>query len=142
MSGSRARRSAGAPARGERAVRLLVRAYPPAFRAAYGGELAQCVRDARRALGETSRLDALRFWAAVVADLAGGAAVEWVAEARTAAGGRVRRGAGLALLAAAAGNIAYDVGSVRNSMGVLALLLTALAIAAGGALVHRGSQSR
>ena len=141
------RREPGAPAWAERGVRLLVRAYPPAFRAAYGSDVAQCVRDARRARGEISPLDALRFWAGVVADMARQAAVERVAAAaaaatRSVAHPRVPRHAGFALLAAAVGNVAYDVGSVRNSMGVLALVLTAVAVTAGGALVRRGTRSR
>ena len=131
----------------ERAVRLLVRAYPSSFRATYGGEVAQVARDVRRALGAASWLDALGFWISVVADLGRQAAVEQVVAAmaavrRPAARGCVSRSAGYALLTATAGNIAYDVGSVRNSMGVLALMLTALAITAGGALVHRGPRSR
>lgn len=55
--------------RGLAAYRLLMVAYPPDFRAAYGREMAQLFRDQRRVAG-LSRRPALGFWAAVVWDVA------------------------------------------------------------------------
>jgi hypothetical protein len=136
-------RPAPTPAAGrERLVRLLLRAYPAAFRAAYGGEVARCVRDARRALGAAPAGDVARFWARVALDLARQAAVERLASVPTGPGsavGRARahaRGAcGVALLLAAAANAAYDAASAENSMGILAALLCGLGAAAGVVLL-------
>ena len=52
--------------RAERAYALLLRAYPPAFRACYGHEMTLCFRDLLRDAG-TSRLG---FWVAIVTDVA------------------------------------------------------------------------
>lgn len=49
--------------------RLLLATYPPAFRAAYGREMVQVVRDQRRAATAGGR-SVLGFWAAVVWDVA------------------------------------------------------------------------
>lgn len=121
---------------GDRLVRLVLRAYPPAFRAAYGAEVARCVRDARRALGAANAADLARFWGAVALDLARQAAVERLTGATTEPRAVARRACGIALLLAAAANGAYDFVSVRNSMGILAALLTGLSAAAGVVLLR------
>lgn len=54
---------------GQVAYRLLLGAYPPAFRAAFGREMEQLVRDQRRAAADDRRA-ALAVWAAVVWDVA------------------------------------------------------------------------
>jgi len=52
--------------RAERAYALLLRAYPPAFRASYGREMTLCFRDLMR----DARRPGLGFWMAIVADVA------------------------------------------------------------------------
>lgn len=72
----RARGLAPVPTRGPGAstdlglvtYRLLLGAYPPAFRAAYGREMAQLFRDQRRAAAVGDH-PVLGFWAAVVWDV-------------------------------------------------------------------------
>jgi hypothetical protein len=51
---------------GERAYRLLLRAYPPAFRARFEPEMTLAFRDQRRA----ARVTGVRFWTEVVWDVA------------------------------------------------------------------------
>lgn len=53
----------------ERVYRLLLRAYPPAFRAAYGREMLLLFRDQRRHRATDAGADA-RFWAAMLWDVA------------------------------------------------------------------------
>ena len=50
----------------ERAYRLLLRAYPAAFRAAYGREMTQLFNDRRRDASSARG----QFWAAMLADVA------------------------------------------------------------------------
>jgi hypothetical protein len=132
------------PSRAPLPLRALLRLYPASFRDAYAAELAQCVRDARRALGASApRGRVWRFWAAVGWDLTRGLAGERAGAAlESVRRAPVRKLAGLSLLGAAGANVAYDVASVRDSMGILALLLTALTIVGGSTLLRGGPRPR
>ncbi len=143
------RRPHGPHARAERIVALAVRAYPRAFRDAYGSELARCVRDARRDLGNATLRSVTVFWLATAVDLGRQGIREW---ASVVAGGRdaaslgsrhhAYRAAGLALLVTAGANTTYDVVSAQDSMGILAALLTGLATAFGLVLVRPRGRRR
>lgn len=65
-SGSTSERTSAA----ERAYRLLLRAYPAEFRAAYGREMALAFRDLRRAASDGSDAGGIRFWAWALWDVA------------------------------------------------------------------------
>ena len=126
-----------------RVLSVLLRAFPVSFREHYGADLTRCVQEARSDLGDLSRAKAMRFWAATFADVGrqgirerlGGMREWWAAGTyggtRVAPASPVRHGVGRFLLLAAASNVIYDVVSTRNSMGVLAVLLTAVGAASG-----------
>ena len=136
-----------------RVLALMVRAFPTAFREHYGADLTRCVHEARSALGDVSRLNAIRFWAATFVDVGrqgirerlGGLGESWAVNTRgivrTPPASPVRQGLGGLLLAAAAANIVYDVLSIKNSMGILAVLLTAVG-AVGGFFLMRPPRPR
>ena len=88
--------------RAERAFALLLRAYPPAFRASYGREMTLCFRDLMR----DARRPRLGFWMAIVADVA-----------RTAPTLRVE-----ALRARGKATLRLEDGRMKT-MGVLAVLI-------------------
>jgi hypothetical protein len=120
-----------------RPVRAALRIFPAAFRARYGHDLLQCIRDGRRDLGSDGFAVTIRFWALVVVDLARSALVErgrsFTRESWSLA---LRRTGGIVLIAAALANVAYDVVSVKLSMGVFTALLTAASAIAGTLLMR------
>ena len=99
----------------------------------------QLVRDQRRDLGPADPATVARFWCAVVWDVVRTAPREHrdALRQKAAGGRRARRLLGAALLLASVANVAYDLAAPEESMGALALLLTALAAISGGALVAR-----
>ena len=118
-------------------VRLVLGLFPSAFRTRYGHEIWQCIRDARRDLGNESFVLTIRFWIGIMADLGRCAGVEWCRSiSRESYIFALRRTAGAVLIAAALVNVAYDAMSVKLSMGVLTALLTVLAAIAGGLLMR------
>jgi putative ABC transport system permease protein len=82
------RQRSDSPATSARAIRVLIRLYPPAFRARYGRELEQVVRSSWRALEHATLARRLAFWVHVAVDLALGGAREHVLALRER---RVRR---------------------------------------------------
>lgn len=127
------------PYRVPRLVRAVLATFPPAFRARYGQELCQCIRDARRDLESETSAATIRFWMSIVADLARSALVE---RYRSIPPGfwplMLRRTAGALLIAAAVANVAYDVVSIKLSMGVFTALLTGASAIAGTLLIRSG----
>jgi len=132
----------GKPTWPSQVLALVLRAYPADFRTRYGGELTECANEARQALGSASRFAVAMFWAATLADIAQQAVreqltsfVQRVAREDTARGGTARallgRGLGVLMLAGAASNVGYDFASVHNSMGILAMVLTACSVLTG-----------
>ena len=123
-----------------RLVRMALRAFPAAFRVRYGYELWQCIRDARRDLGDESVALTIRFWILIVADLGRSALMEWGRSIqRESLSLALRRTAGALLIAAALANVIYDAMSVKLSMGVLVALLTAVSAVTGTMLIRSGS---
>src|ERR1700682_2989217 len=97
-------RSYGTP----KIVRMALRAFPATFRARYGRELWQCIRDARRDLGDESLTLTIRFWIVIVADLGRNALIERCRSVpREFLSLALRRTAGVLLIAAALANVAY-----------------------------------
>jgi hypothetical protein len=126
-----------------RLVRVVLRAFPAAFRARYGDELWQCIRDARRDLGEESVAVTIRFWVLIVADLGRSALMERCRSVtRESWSLALRRTAGVFLLAAALGNVAYDSMSIKLSMGVFVALLTLLSAVTGVMLMRTPGKGR
>jgi hypothetical protein len=118
-------------------IRLVLGVFPTAFRTRYGHEIWQCIRDARRDLGNESFVLTIRFWIGIMADLGRSACVEWCRSiSRQSYILALRRTAGAVLIAAAFVNVAYDAMSVKLSMGVLTALLTALVAITGGLLIR------
>ena len=118
-------------------VRLVLGVFPAEFRSRYGDEIWQCIRDARRDLGNESFLLTIRFWIGIMADLGHCAGVEWCRSvSRQSYILALRRTVGAVLIAAALANVAYDAMSVKLSMGVLVALVTALAAVTGGLLIQ------
>jgi hypothetical protein len=118
-------------------VRLVLGLFPSAFRTRYGHEIWQCIRDARRDLGNESFLLTIRFWIGIMADLGRSAGVEWCRSmSQQSYASALRRTAGAVLITAAFVNIAYDAISPKLRMGVLVALLTALAAVTGGLLIR------
>ena len=115
---------------------LIVRAFPRRFREDFGGDLVICLCDAREALGSADRVAVTRFWAAAVSDLLRALAGEWATVARerlTTAS--LSTGCGTILLGGAVANVLFDALSPNLSMGIGAILLTAIATLAGGRLL-------
>jgi hypothetical protein len=121
-----------------RVVRIVLGAFPAAFRTRYGHEIWQCIRDARRDLSDGSFAVTMNFWIGIVADLARGAATEWCRSMSRDYALAFRRAAGLALIGAALANVGYDAMSVKQNMGVFAALLTAVGAIAGALLIRSG----
>jgi hypothetical protein len=134
----------------ERVYRLLLRAYPAAFRAAYGREMVLAFRDQRRETGASG----VRFWAAVVWDVARSAPALRVEalRARGEKGSRTEEGtmkpmAILAVLigalevvnAAAEGWVGWTTYRDGYSLagGVMGAVAGALLVASGIALLRR-----
>lgn len=84
------------PAAAERLYRLLLRAYPPAFRAEYGREMVLLFRDQC----QESDVRTLGFWAAVICDVARSAPALRVAAWRGRASQSTRTMEGIMKLAA------------------------------------------
>ena len=125
-----------------RVVAVVLRVYPASFRAHYARELLLTLHDQRRALPDTDGWSVAKFWARAVADLLRSAAVERIASSHASAASLSRRGvlrnaSGLLLVFCAVGNVAYDLSEPKLSMGVLAILLTALSGLAGVGLLWR-----
>lgn len=122
-----------------RLVRMAVGVFPSAFRARYGHEVWQCIRDARRDLGDQSFALTIRFWILIMADLGRSAVVEWCRSiSRESYYLALRRTAGAVLIAAALINVAYDAMSIKLSMGVFTALLTAVSAITGTLLMRSG----
>jgi hypothetical protein len=118
-------------------VRLVLGVFPAEFRSRYGDEIWQCIRDARRDLGNESFVLTIRFWIGIMVDLGRSACVEWWRSiSRQSYILALRRTAGAVLITAAFVNIAYDAISPKLRMGVLVALLTALAAVTGGLLMR------
>ena len=125
------------PSRTPKLVRLVLGVFPAEFRTRYSDEIWQCIRDARRDLGNESFVLAIRFWIEIMADLARGAVLEWSRSiSRESYILALRRSAGAVMIAAAFGSIAYDAISPKLSMGVFVALLTAVAAVTGGVLIR------
>ena len=121
-------------------VRLVLGLFPSAFRTRYGHEIWQCIRDARRDLGNESLVFRIQFWIGIMADLGRSAGVEWCRSvSRQSYILALRRTAGGVLIAAALANVAYDAMSVKLSMGVLTAVLTALVAITGVLLIRNRS---
>jgi hypothetical protein len=120
-------------------IRLALNIFPTAFRARYGHELWQCIRDARRDLGNDTFAARIRFWILIVADLALSGVMEWLRSVpRESWPLGLRRTGGALLIAVALANVAYDAVSIKLSMGVFAALLTAVTAVAGTLLMRSG----
>jgi hypothetical protein len=122
-----------------RLLRIALGMFPAAFRSRYGHEIWQCIRDARHDLDARGFALSLRFWIAVIADLARAAALEWRRSISPDSILALRRVAGIGLIGAALANVGYDAMSVKLSMGVLAVLLTAAAAISGVFLIRSGT---
>lgn len=121
------------------ALALLLRAYPRSFRDHYGAELTHCVLDARAALGDIAPSQRMSFWGRALLDVARQGMRERITETgetSSALVSRVRVALGWLLVTGAALNVAYDIGSAQNSMGIFALLLTASSVIGGSILLR------
>jgi hypothetical protein len=113
--------------------------FPAAFRARYGHEIWQCIRDSRHDLGDESLALTIRFWIGIMADLGRSATIEWCRSIpRESFSLALRRTAGAVLIAAALVNVAYDAISIKLSMGVFTALLTAVGAITGTLLIRSG----
>lgn len=120
-----------------RLVRLALVMFPAAFRARYGREIWQCIRDARYELGDESLALTIRFWIGIMADLARSAVMErYWSIPRESYYLALRRTSGAVLIMAALANVGYDAMSVKLSMGVFAALLTAVGAITGALLIR------
>ena len=120
-----------------RLVRLALAMFPAAFRARYGSEIWQCIRDARHELGDESFALTIRFWMGIMADLGRSAVMERVRSTpRESYYLALRRMSGIVLVAAALVNVGYDAMSVKLSMGVFAALLTVVGAVTGTLLIR------
>ncbi|MDP9179589.1 MAG: hypothetical protein M3O61_18105 [Gemmatimonadota bacterium] len=125
--------------RAPKLVQIALRLFPAPFRARYGPDLWQCIRDARRDLGNENISVTIRFWFLVLADLGRSALIEWCRSiSRESWSLALRRTAGAALIASALANVAYDAVSIKLSMGFFAAFLTAVAAVTGSLLVRSG----
>ena len=139
-----ATRRSRCPAAAERIFRLLLRTYPPAFRAAFGGEMTQLFRDQWRAH------DAGFFerWARLVWDVVQSAPRlridAWRARehGETATlGGIMKSGSIAVVLLGALGTlsaVAEGVAGIRRGYGGPYLVAVAFAVAAGAMLLVAG----
>jgi len=133
----------------ERVYALLLRAYPAAFRERFGAEMRQLFRDRRRDAAERGE-GAARFWLGLAADAVRSLPAQHLAdlrERRHAAPALTpvhrfqdramifRKLAGAVLVLIALFHIGIDVAHPHSSMGGLAILLTALMLAAGAVLL-------
>jgi hypothetical protein len=143
----------------ERVYRLMLRAYPSAFRAEYGQQMALIFRDRRREAAATH----LAFWAAMVADVArsapglrlDAARAEWGTDIQIK-GGKMKTMAILAIVIGAIevvnslvegwfGGVVNHAGSslAGEAMGVVAgVVAGALLVAAAIALLRRSSGAK
>ncbi len=137
------------PDAAERLYALILRAYPAAFRERFGAEMRQLFRDRRQ--GATERGEgAARFWLDLAADTVRALPAQHLAalrERRHASPARTpfhrfqdramifRKLAGALLVVIALVHIGIDVAHPHSSMGGLAILLTALMLAAGAVLL-------
>ena len=143
----------GCPGRAERIYRLLLRAYPPDFRAEYEREMALLFRDQCR----ENNVRSLRFWPAVIWDVARSAPV-LRAEAWRARGSASTRtlevimklAAMLTVLLGVFGAlnaVGEAVPGLRGTMEAAHMLAVALAVLAGvlllaaGVALQRGASS-
>lgn len=137
----------------DRALSVLLVLYPKDFRREYARPVAQLIRDQRRDLGEAAVTARARFWLSVVADIARSAGAEHAAGLRAAWRhkaphrrrvwlGRIRVMLGLGLLTTSGSNVVYDVASPKLSMGIGAIVLTAVGAAAGAVLLARARRVR
>lgn len=116
-------------ARLPRMVRLLAATFSHGFRARFGGEMLDCIHDARRALGDAPFGARARFWTDVALDLARAGMLD---RARSGP-----RGSGAlrllcaAFVALAMGNVLVDAMSEKLQMGIGVLLFTALGLLSG-----------
>jgi hypothetical protein len=118
-------------------VRAALRIFPAGFRARYGRDLLQCIRDGRRDLGSDTFAVTVRFWVVILVDLARSALVERCRSIpRESWSLALRRLAGAVLIGAAVANVTYDAVSVKLSMGYFVALLTALSAITGVLLIR------
>jgi hypothetical protein len=132
---------------GERVYRLLLRAYPAEFRAAFGREMTQLFRDRRREEGGA------RFWGGIALDVVRSAPAQRWESWRGRRGGTVHTGEGkmitMAILAIMVGALegtgalfegwrAFQDGDGPNLLGgTMGLVASALLLSAGVALLRR-----
>ena len=120
---------------------VVLRAYPPAFRAHYAHDILVTLRDQRRALGSVQSWATTAFWVRALIDLLRSAATERICDARdrgSLARDRVaRRCVGILLVGFTIGNVIYDVAEPKLRMGAFAMLLTALSGLTGFGLLRR-----
>lgn len=129
------------PYRIPRLVRAALKIFPATFRARYGHDLVQCIRDGRRDLESETFAVTIRFWILIVADLARSALMERCRSIpRESWSLALRRAGGAVLIAAAVANVAYDAVSVKLSMGVFVALLTALSAITGTLLIRSATR--
>jgi hypothetical protein len=120
-------------------VQMALRLFPAPFRARYGPDLWQCIRDARRDLGNEHFSVTIRFWFLVLADLGRSALIEWCRSiSRESWSLALRRTAGAVLIASALANVAYDAVSIKLSMGFFAAFLTVAGAVTGSLLMRSG----
>ena len=138
--------------RAERAYALLLRAYPPAFRASYGREMTLCFRDLMR----DARRPGLGFWMAIVADVARSAPplraealrARWNPNERMEGGGMRAMGAlavAIGLLQAVNALIELKGGGTAGWPALvvaIAIVLSVLLVVAGIALLADASSAR
>ena len=121
-----------------RALSFLLLGFPRRFRREYGADLLCCVRDARASLGHDGRAVVARFWVGIALNLLRAAMGErLLACGEWCARRSVSVACGTLLLSGAAANTLFDVLTPELSMGLGAMLLTVLAVAAGGQLLLR-----
>ena len=132
----------------ERLYALLLRAYPAGFRARFGAEMRQLVRDRRQdAAGTGPRT---RFWLELLGDFVLSLPAQYLAALRERQRSRAaglfatpsteramnfRKLLGAVLAALALVHIGVDVADAKNSMGGFAILLTVLVFGAGAVLL-------
>lgn len=134
----------GCPAAAERVFRLLLRAYPPAFRAAFGGEMTQLFRDQWR----TRDAGLFDLWLRMAWDVIRSAPAlrikAWRARGgrKTPTSGGIMKSVSIAVLLLAAVSIlsaiAEGVAGIRTGFGAAYLIAVVLAVSAGALLLVAG----
>jgi len=125
----------------QRLYALLLRAYPAAFRAGFGEEMRLLFGDScRDAWGSGGARALAALWTGTLLDFVTSCLREHAQAWRESM--NTKGITGIALLLVSAGLITHDAVSADASMGIAAILVTAVTAAAGAVLVSHAQEKR